>query len=325
MLSVRNILTTVALREQTGNKLFIMTQNAGNLRQTDLPFVDLEPGPTKPFIRWVGGKSRLLPRIIPHVPDSIRNYYEPFLGGGAVFFACAPRITGHSYLTDLNEHLVAAWIAIRDHQPELSPLLDWYEKNDSKEFYYLVRSATPSTLVERAARFIYLNGVSWNHLWRENSRTGAMNVPWGDRQFKGIDGDTMSHIGNLLARTEIAAADFRDVLKGASNGDFVYLDPPYLPIFSRPDVEKEPTAKFNKYTAKPFEIPDLLELAEICAEFSRRGVNWIMSNRDTASIRELFPDAEIIRFTTHRALAAQSRREVEAHNSPEAIIIGRGK
>lgn len=213
---------------------------------------------------------------------------------------------------------------MKDHQSELRPLLDWYLKNDSKDFYYEVRStATPSCSVEKAARFLYLNGVCWNHLWRENSRTGAMNVPWGDRQFKSIDDTTMKTIGSILVKTDIVAADFRDVLEGANRGDFVYLDPPYLPVFTRPDVEKEPTAKFNKYTAKTFEMSDLIELAEICAELSKRGVRWVMSNRDTASVHSLFPDAEIVRFTTHRSLAAQSRREVEAHQSPEAIIIGR--
>lgn len=300
-----------------------MDQISGKKTQPELPFVSLGYGPIKPFIRWVGGKSRLLPRILPHVPDKIKDYYEPFLGGGAVFLACAARLSGRPYLADLNEHLVAAWIAMRDHQSELSPLLDWYLANDSKEFYYAVRSATPTSLVDKAARFIYLNGVSWNHLWRENSRTGAMNVPWGDRQFRGIGPSTMIAVGNLLKQAEIVAADFRDVLKSASRGDFVYLDPPYLPVFSRPDVEKEPTAKFNKYTAKTFELPDLVELSEICSEFSRRGVKWIMSNRDTEAVCDLFPDAEIIRFTTHRSLAAQSRREVEAHLSPEAIIVGR--
>lgn len=300
-----------------------MAKSAGKLRQADLPLAGLDSAPTKPFIRWVGGKSRLLPRILPHVPNRIRNYYEPFLGGGAVFFACASRVHGQSYLADLNEHLVAAWVAMRDYQSELSPLLDWYSVNDSKEFYYTIRSTNPEPLVEKAARFLYLNGVSWNHLWRENSRTRAMNVPWGDRRFKRLDASTMTDIGNLLKRANIAAVDFRDVLKGASDGDFVYLDPPYLPIFSRPDVEREPTAKFNKYTAKTFELPDLIELADICADLSRRGVSWVMSNRDAESVRKLFPDTEIIRFTTHRALAAQSRREVEAHKSPEAIIIGR--
>ncbi len=277
----------------------------------------------KPFIRWVGGKSRLIARILPHVPTSIVNYYEPFLGGGAVFLACASRVCGRYHLADLNEHLVAAWIAMRDHQSELRPLLDRYLAQDSKEFYYEVRSATPIGLVEQAARFLYLNAVSWNHLWRENSRTGAMNAPWGDRRFKAIDETTMRSVGHLLSRSDIAAADFRKTLKSAACGDFVYLDPPYLPVFSRPDTEKEPTAKFNKYTAKTFEMLDLVELADICTDLSRRGVRWVMSNRDTKSVTDLFADAEIIRFTTHRSLAAQSRREVEAHLSPEAIIVGK--
>lgn len=276
----------------------------------------------KPFIRWAGGKSRLLPKVLPHVPQRIANYYEPFLGGGAVFLACTGRVSGRSYLGDLNEHLVAAWITVRDHPSELRLRLDWYSARDSKEFYYEVRSATPTSLLDKAARFLYLNGVSWNHLWRENSRTGAMNVPWGNRRFKCIDETTMTAIQDALSRAEIAAADFREVLNGATRGDFVYLDPPYLPVFTNPDIEKEPTAKFNKYTAKTFELPDLLDLADICARLSHRGVKWVMSNRDTQVVRDLFSEAEIVRFTTHRSLAAQSRREVEAHQSPEAIIIG---
>ena len=284
--------------------------------------VEADPTLIKPFIRWVGGKSRLLSRILPHVPGSIANYYEPFLGGGSVFLACSSRVSGRSYLADLNQHLIAAWVAVRDYQSELRPLLEQHLAKDSKEFYYEVRSATPIELVEKAARFLYLNGVSWNHLWRENSRTGAMNVPWGDRSFKGMSDATMKSIGDVLTRADIHAADFRKVLSTATRGDFVYLDPPYLPVFTRPDLEKEPTAKFNKYTAKTFEMSDLIELAAICADLSRRGVRWVMSNRDNASVSDLFPGAEIIRFTMHRSLAAQSRREVEAHLSPEAIIIG---
>lgn len=279
--------------------------------------------PVKPFVRWAGGKSKLLPRILPHVPNSIRDYYEPFLGGGAVFLACSPRITGCPNLSDLNSHLVSAWIAVRDYPKELRRLLDHYLANDSKDFYYEVRAAAPSLLVEKAARFLYLNGVSWNHLWRENSKTGAMNVPWGDRKFKGLDEATVKIFGRILSKAIITCADFRDVLKTPCYGDFVYLDPPYLPIFTSPDTEKEPTAKFNKYTAKTFEHQDLIALAEICKELSDRGVKWVMSNRDTESVRDLFPKAEIIRFTTHRSLAAQSRREVESHHSPEVIVVGK--
>lgn len=276
----------------------------------------------KPFIRWVGGKTRLLPRILPHVPERMDNYFEPFLGGGAVFIACRPRIAGKPHLADLNHHLIAAWTALRDTPEELKPLLDWYHDRDSKEFYYEVRAEQPKTELEKAARFLYLNGVSWNHLWRENSKTGAMNVPWGDRKFKGFSNEELSSISRLLTGAEVKCCYFRSLLSSAKEGDFVYLDPPYLPIFSKPDVEKEPTAKFNKYTAKTFEVPDLVDLARICNDLSDRGVGWIMSNRDTEGVRELFSRHDIVSFTAHRALAAQSRREVEAHKSPEAIVIG---
>jgi DNA adenine methylase len=299
-----------------------MTPSA-SIMDSDEKSVDcLDDNIIKPFVRWVGGKSRLIPRILPHIPLTFKDYYEPFLGGGAVFLACRSRIQGRAHLADLNEHLIAAWLAMRDHQDELHPLLDWYHKNDSKELYYSVRAEIPNSLVEKAARFLYLNGVSWNHLWRENSRTGAMNVPWGDRQFRCMNDERMKTIGKVLARADIAVADFRDVLDRATSGDFVYLDPPYLPVFSRPDIEKEPTAKFNKYTAKTFELQDLIELAGICEKLSRKGVSWMMSNRDNEAVTALFPRAQIVRFTTHRSLAAQSRREVEAHQSPEAIIVG---
>lgn len=279
--------------------------------------------PLKPFVRWAGGKTRLLPRILQHVPDKIGNYFEPFLGGGAVYLAVSDRISGRAHLADLNEHLVAAWIAMRDHQTELKHLLDWYKQRDSKDFYYEVRASTPDGLVNSAARFFYLNGVSWNHLWRENSRTGAMNTPWGDRSFKGFDDLTYEALQSALEPAEVKVADFRDVLVEPRPGDFVYLDPPYLPVYSRPDEEKEPTSKFNKYTAKTFEQVDLEDLADICKLLSEQAVRWIMSNRDTDYIRELFSDSEIISFTTHRALGAQSKRAVEARQSPEAIIIGR--
>ena len=277
----------------------------------------------KPFVRWAGGKTRILPRILPHVPEAIDNYFEPFLGGGAVFLSLESRIQRRAVLADLNEHLIAAWIAMRDHQNELTPLLDWYQQNDSKAFYYEVRAAVPNGLVDMAARFLYLNGVSWNHLWRENSRTGAMNTPWGDRLFKNFDALSLKKIATVLERADIFSADFREILPRAEAGDFVYLDPPYLPVYSRPDEENEPTSKFNKYTAKTFEMVDLIELATLCRSLSERGVRWIMSNRDTEIVRDLFPEADVIGFTTHRALAAQSRREVETRRSPEAVIIGR--
>jgi DNA adenine methylase len=276
----------------------------------------------KPFIRWAGGKGRLMPKLLPYVPTTIRNYHEPFLGGGAMLLAIRGRISGAAHVADLNENLVSAWLAMRDEQDALSPLLDWYRARDSKEFYYEVRSSRPNGLVQTAARFLYLNGTSWNHLWRENSKTGAMNVPWGDRPFKGFDDETLERIRRTLSGVNIRNEDFRTALARVEPGDFVYLDPPYLPVFTNPD-EKEPTSKFNKYTARVFNQSDLEELADLCDRMSRRGVKWIMSNRDTDGVRELFKGAEVVRFTTQRSVAAQSKRAVEARNSPEAIVIGR--
>lgn len=280
------------------------------------------PLATRPFIRWAGGKTKLLPRILPYVPSTIENYHEPFLGGGAVFFAVQGRIVQRAHLADLNPHLVNAWVAMRDSQAELRLLLDAHQERDSKEYFYAVRAQAPTDPIESAARFLYLNATSWNHLWRENSKTGAMNAPWGDRTFKGFSEETYNGLARSLEIADVRAEDFRVALERAQPGDFVYLDPPYLPVFTNPD-EKEPTAKFNKYNAKTFELRDLKDLAELCRNLSARGVRWVMSNRDTDGVRELFDFADIVGFTAHRSVAAQSRREVEAHRSPEAVVIGR--
>lgn len=263
----------------------------------------------------------MLPKILPYVPTSMTNYHEPFLGGGAMFFAIQERIEGRANLADLNGHLVNAWNAVRDDSDQLKALLAHHKARDSKEYYYEVRAQAPVDPIEQAARFLYLNGTSWNHLWRENSKTGAMNVPWGDRQFKGFTDEELDKLGTTLAAAEIRHEDFRRALLRAQPGDFVYLDPPYLPVFTNPD-EKEPTSKFNKYTAKVFDQSDLEDLAAICESLTARGIKWVMSNRDTPGVRALFPNAAIVGFTTSRSVAAQSKREVESRRSPEAIIIG---
>lgn len=239
-----------------------------------------------------------------------------------MFFAVQERFAGRAYLADANPHLVKAWVAMRDHQEKLQPLLEAHKAHDSKEYFYEVRAQAPSDPVVQAARFLYLNGTSWNHLWRENSKTGAMNAPWGDRPFKGFDDATLKALRSTLTIAEIRHEDFREALERVNAGDFVYLDPPYLPVWTN-SAEKEPTSKFNKYTAKVFELRDLEELADICEGLTARGVKWVMSNRDTPGVREMFQFADIVSFTTHRSLAAQSKREVEARRSPEAIIVGR--
>ncbi|HRD11581.1 MAG TPA: Dam family site-specific DNA-(adenine-N6)-methyltransferase [Mycobacterium sp.] len=281
---------------------------------TTAPELHVSPPTLRPFLKWAGGKGRLLARILPYVPSSFANYHEPFLGGGAMFFAVRGRVIGRAYLHDLNEALINVWQQIQQAPEPLYEAIEWYHERDSKEFYYEQRTADPTTRTQQAARFIYLNQTAWNGLWRVN-KFGQFNVPWGDRPFRGIELETLLRTSDALAGTTITNSDFRDSLAKAEVGDFVYLDPPYLPISD--------TSKFYLYTEKRFRAPDLAELAGLCHELTERGVHWIMSNRDTPQVRELFPDCEMTRFTTRRSVAAQNRRSVEASDSPEVLIVGR--
>lgn len=269
--------------------------------------------PKRPFLKWAGGKTRLLPRLLPYVPSAIRDYHEPFLGGGAMFFAVHERVTGKSCLADLNEDLINTWLVVRDREPELRRALKRYKERDSKEFFYSQRPRQPQDPIDRAARFVYLNQTSWNGLWRVN-RWGEYNVPWGQRPFRGFTTTQLAGYRSVLRSSNIEAIDFRETLERPKPGDFVYLDPPYLPLSE--------TSKFFLYTEKRFRAPDLRELAAICQQLSSRGVAWVLSNRDTPLVRELFDYARIIGLTAKRSVAAQNRRDVEDPDSPEVIVIG---
>jgi len=268
----------------------------------------------RPFLRWAGGKTRLLRHLLPYAPSRFEGYFEPFVGGGAVFFAVGRRAGGPIALSDLNDELINIWCVVRDQPSVFLDSLAAYEAKNDEESYYGVREAeAPSEPVLRAARFAYLNQTAWNGLWRVN-RWGRFNVPWGNRPFRGYAPDEVLRVSEALEGVEIRLADFREMLDRPSRGDFVYLDPPYLPVSD--------TSKFSGYTEKRFRVPDLEELATICGELTSRGVHWVMSNRDTPLVRELFGDYEIVRMTTRRSVAAQNRRDIEPAQSPEAIVIG---
>jgi DNA adenine methylase len=271
--------------------------------------------PVRPFLKWAGGKTRLLSRLLPYVPESFNNYFEPFLGGGAMFFAVRERATGSCHLADLNSELVNAWRVVRENPAGLLAALARYRTDDSEDFYYSVRSEAPIEPVRRAAWFLYLNQTSWNGLWRVN-RSGEFNVPWGARRFRGLTQHQVQSLHSVLRRATVEEADFRDVLTKADQGDFVYLDPPYLPVSD--------TSKFYFYTERRFRAPDLRELAEECAALSRRNVRWVLSNRDTPLVRELFAESTIVPLTARRSVAAQNKRDVEPADSPEVIVIGKG-
>lgn len=266
----------------------------------------------KPFLRWAGGKSRLLNAILPYAPSKFRNYHEPFLGSGAMFFALRSRAK-HCYLSDLNSELINTWRSVQTDPHGFLKKLQPYLYRQGEEEYYLIRGDSPRSHLERAARFFYLNQTAWNGLWREN-RWGVFNVPWGAREFKGIDRDALFSVSSALRDTTIQESDFRESLARAKKGDFVYLDPPYLPVSD--------TSKFSGYNGKRFRKSDLEELATLCEGMTRKGVHWVLSNRDNEHIQEIFSHAKVISFTTRRSVAAQNKRDVQPKDSPEVVIIG---
>lgn len=267
-----------------------------------------------PFLRWAGGKTRLLRHLRPHFPSEMGRYYEPFLGGGAVFFDLRSRMSEGAVLADLNPELVNCWVQVRDRPGELLEELVRYTGMDTEEEYYTVRDGgQPASSIGRAARFLYLNQTAWNGLWRVN-KLGRFNVPWGARPFRGMPEQELLALSRVLEDVDIRLADFREVLEEPVAGDFAYLDPPYLPLSE--------TSKFYLYTEKRFRQPDLAALGEVCRRLTDGGVRWVLSNRDTSLVREIFADATIISLTTRRSVAAQNRRDVERPDSPEVIVVG---
>lgn len=281
------------------------------------------PAPAmRPFLKWVGGKSRLLPTLLRYVPATFENYHEPFLGGGAMFFAVRNRFSGSAHIHDQNKHLANTWQMVQRDPAAVLAAMKYFHEHDSKDFYLSQRQCPPKSLAGRAAWFIYLNQTSWNGLWRVN-RQDQFNVPWGDRPFRGIPEETLHLVSDALIGASITADDFRVTLEKPQEGDFVYLDPPYIRLQAAAGHWQ--TAKFDFYTVQRFRAGDLVELAMLCEDLTERGVSWLMSNRDTEMVRDLFPNNEIVRFTARRAVAAQNRRDIEAADSPECLIVGAPK
>src|SRR5437016_6139383 len=204
-----------------------------------------EPVPATPFVKWAGGKTSLLPELLKHVPGRLRRYHEPFVGGGALFFAVAPR---RATLSDANGELVHCWRQVRDDVHGVLDALAGHVYERSR--FEAVRALDPLRLsaAERAARFIYLNKTCFNGLWRVN-RAGRFNVPIGRYKNPRFH-DPTSLIGasHALRGVEIEHAPFEESLARTSPGDFVYLDPPYDPI--------SPTASFASYTSGGFSWQD---------------------------------------------------------------------
>ena len=234
-----------------------------------------------PFIKWVGGKTSLLPELLKHVPAKLLRYHEPFVGGGALFFAVQPK---RAVLCDANPELIHCYTQVRD---DVAGVLDFLARHVYQQSHFTaVRALDPLALepAERAARFIYLNKTCFNGLWRVN-RAGRFNVPIGrykDPRF--CDPAALLRASNALAGVQLRSLTFEESLAMTAPGDFVYLDPPYDPVSA--------TSSFTGYTKDAFGWEAQERLAAACASLNRRGVHFLLSNSATPRIRALYAQFE---------------------------------
>ena len=231
-----------------------------------------------PFVKWAGGKRTLLTQLITRLPASFNNYFEPFVGGGALFFAINDRI-GDALLSDCNLDLVITYNVIRRDPDALVSLLGEHTRRHTRSYYYRIRAQRGlQDPIKIAARFIYLNKTCYNGLYRVN-KNGQFNVPMGRYAVPNVyDTDNITACHNALRAARIEYRDFETI--EAKAGDFVYCDPPYQPVGE--------TASFTQYTRADFSEGDQTRLKDFAVRLSSRGVYVMVSNSDTPFIRHLY-------------------------------------
>lgn len=268
----------------------------------------------RPLLRWAGGKTQLLLELMPRVPSEYRRYFEPFFGGGALYFALCQKRQFESVLGDVNEELIGMYRHVRDYPMAIINLLRQYQ--DSKEEYYRIRSLKPRFGIERSARFIYLNKICWNGLYRVNQK-GEFNVPYGRSQNgkrrELADASNIMAVSEILRGAILTDKDYWVALEDAGEEDFVYIDPPYYPL-------PRETRKFEGYTPDLFMEEDHKLLRDRFVDLSQRGVHVMLSNADTPGVWKLYKDVarHIIRVKASRMI---NSRASERLGATEVIIL----
>ena len=246
-----------------------------------------------PLLKWPGGKRNLLNSILPLVPAGFKRYYEPFLGGGALFFALGPQ---EAFLSDKNAELINAYVQVRD-KPDLV-IRALRKLKNSKTNYYSIRSSKPLSDASHAARFIYLVTLAFNGIYRVNLN-GEFNVPYGyKKHLDPCDAGRIRQASALLSKSVIHDQDFEEALADAAKGDLVYLDPPYTVAHGNNG--------FVKYNAKIFSWDDQLCLARVANNLAAKGCTVIVSNADHASIRKLYRHFAATILERNSTIAASS-------------------
>lgn len=241
----------------------------------------------KPIIRWVGGKSKLLPEILNNMPEeNFSRYLEPFLGGAAVLFKLKHN---EAIVNDLNKELINLYEITRDEPDKLMEIMKSHENNHSKSYFYKIRSLDRTenfkklSPVFRASRFVYLNKAGYNGMYRVNSK-GQMNVPFNKDKYVNLyDKNNIRSVSNYFKKFKVKfeSRDFYSFLKeNVRKGDFIYIDPPYDPI--------NKTSSFTSYQKNGFNEEDQLRLRDICLYIDKVGAKFLLSNSNTKFINEIY-------------------------------------
>lgn len=237
-----------------------------------------------PFVKWAGGKRQLIPQIRARMPEQFNNYYEPFVGGGAVIFELLPE---NAVINDINRALINAYQMICDHPQEFLQEINRLDEEmweDGKEYYYSLREHYNDKLmrdefdVELAALFVFINKHCFNGLYRVNGK-GLFNVPYNNSRRSSVDEQSIMEISEYLRNVTIISGDFEEACKGANAGDFVFIDSPYAPL--------NPTS-FESYTKEGFDIESHRRLANLFDELTARGCYCMLTNHNTELINELY-------------------------------------
>lgn len=262
----------------------------------------------KPFVKWAGGKSGLIASLIPFVPKNFNSYFEPFVGGGALFFYLKNQKILNSkkiYINDKNSQLINAYKQIKINPHEILEELEILNKKHSEETFYRIRNLDRNSdfyslsEVFKAARFIYLNKTCYNGLCRYNSK-GHFNTPMGNyKNPKIYDKELIFSVHKALKNVLITNNDFESALLKVKKGDFIYFDPPYFPL--------NKTSSFVNYTDN-FLAKEQIRLYELFKILDFEGVKVLQSNSNTQFIKELYKDFEIIEINSKRAINCKGDR-----------------
>ena len=262
----------------------------------------------KPFLKWAGGKTALLPELLKAAPEQIETYYEPFVGGGALFFALqAEGRFERAVLSDSNRELINAYIQVRDNVDGLIGALSLHQRKyrdaeDRAEYYYTIRAKKLTCSLGGAANLIFLNKTCYNGLYRVNSK-GRFNVPHGRYANPTIcDEGNLRAVSEALQGVELQVADFADAPSSAGDGDFVYFDPPYVPLSE--------TAYFTSYTAKEFGMDEQERLANTAALLVNQGSCVALSNSGHPDVASMYSSEifELGEVHARRAINSDARK-----------------